>query len=153
MRTPVPTVLPSGVTPGPTGVAPPGPTLAASPSGSTVPYETPSVFALPVAIAGSAATGGPSGSGGAEAGAGNETSLVIGPLPASGSVQLDSSVVGAIGMFVWLVPGLFLSLPGLLFMLIVLAQASLATAFVPVTRRLFGTGRRRRACDRWTLPG
>jgi hypothetical protein len=78
---------------------------------------------------------------------------VIGPLPASGSVQLDSEAVGAIGMFVWLVPGLFLSLPGLLLILIVLAQASLATAFVPITRRLFGTGRQRRARDRWTLPG
>jgi hypothetical protein len=75
-------------------------------------------------------------------------------LPASGSVQLDAQAVGAIGMFTWLVPGLALSLPGLLLILIVLAQAGFATAFVPVTRRLFGTGRRRRrGRDRSTLPG
>jgi hypothetical protein len=68
-------------------------------------------------------------------------------------VQLDVQAVGAIGMFVWLVPGLFLSLPGLLLVLIVLAQVGLATAFVPVTRRVFGVGRRRRVRDRPTSPG
>jgi hypothetical protein len=74
-------------------------------------------------------------------------------LPASGSVQLDPQAVGAIGTFVWLVPGLFLSLPGLLFILIVLAQAGFATAFVPVTRGVLGAERRRRARNRSTLPG
>jgi hypothetical protein len=67
-------------------------------------------------------------------------------------VQLDTQGVGAIGMFAWAVPGLFLSLPGLLLILIVLAQAGFATAFVPVTRRVFGVRRRRRLRDRPTLP-
>jgi hypothetical protein len=65
-------------------------------------------------------------------------------LPAGGTVQLDLQAVGAIGMFAWLVPGLALGLPGLLLVLIVLVQASFATAFVPVTRRVFGVRRRRR---------
>ncbi len=68
-------------------------------------------------------------------------------------MQLDVQAVGAINMFVWLVPGLFLGLPGLLLVLIVLAQVGLATAFVPVTRRVFGVRRRRRVRDRPTSPG
>jgi len=56
-------------------------------------------------------------------------------------VTLDAQAVGAIGMFAWLVPGLALSLPGLLFILIVLAPSAFATAFVPVTRRVLGAGR------------
>jgi hypothetical protein len=47
-------------------------------------------------------------------------------------------------MFAWLVPGLFLSLPGLLLILIVLIQAGGGTVFVPITRRVFGRERRRR---------
>jgi hypothetical protein len=46
-------------------------------------------------------------------------------------------------MFAWMVPGLFLSLPGLVLLLIVLAQGGLAAVFVPVTRRVLGVGRRR----------
>jgi len=56
-------------------------------------------------------------------------------------VGLDAQALGAIGMFAWLVPGLALSLPALLFILIVLAQAALAGAFVPVTRRVVGAER------------
>jgi hypothetical protein len=59
-------------------------------------------------------------------------------------VRLDLSAVSAIGMFAWLVPGLALSLPGLLLVFIVLAQAGFATAFVPVIWRVFGVRRRRR---------
>jgi hypothetical protein len=74
-------------------------------------------------------------------------------LPAGGTVQLDIQAVGAIGMFAWLVPGLALSLPGMLLILIVLAQAGVGAAFVPVTRRAFGVTRRRRGPDRPTSPG
>lgn len=70
-------------------------------------------------------------------------------LPAGGSVRLDDTqALGAIGMVAWLVPGLFLSLPGLLIVFVVLAQAGFATVFVPVTRRVLGVGRRRRVRDR-----
>jgi hypothetical protein len=110
----------------------------------------PSAFASPDSVANGAAVAGPKGSGGAAAGAG--TNLDIAALPPGGSVQLDAGAVGAIGMYAWLVPGLFLSLPGLLLMLIVLAQASFASAFVPVTRRVFGAGRQRRGRNRSALP-
>jgi hypothetical protein len=72
--------------------------------------------------------------------------------PVGGTVQVDIQGVGAIGMFAWAVPGRFLSLPGLLLVLIVLAKTTFATAFVPVTRRVFGVRRRRRVRDRPTLP-
>jgi hypothetical protein len=51
-------------------------------------------------------------------------------------------------MYAWMVPGLFLSLPGLLLMLVVLAQGSLASIFVPITRRVFGLGRRHKSGSR-----
>jgi hypothetical protein len=63
-------------------------------------------------------------------------------------VGLDAQAVGGMGMFAWLVPGVALTLPALLFMLVVLAQTVLAGVFVPVTRRVFGAARpkgRRRA--------
>ena len=46
-------------------------------------------------------------------------------------------------MFAWMVPGLFLSLPALLLLLVFVAQGGLAMIFVPVTRRVLGAGRRR----------
>jgi hypothetical protein len=55
-------------------------------------------------------------------------------------------------MFAWLVPGLFLSLPGLLLILVLLAQAGFAMSFVPVTRRLLGSERRRRGPRRVIRP-
>ena len=154
--------LPPGATPMPAKTSPPVATPGAtrttlpdrsqgpSPPGSTSPPEMPSAFASPVSVANGAAQGGQQGSGGAAAGAG--TNLDIGALPAGASVQLDAGAVGAIGMYAWLVPGLTLSLPGLLLMLIVLAQASFASAFVPVTRRVFGAGRQRRGRNRSALP-
>jgi hypothetical protein len=68
-------------------------------------------------------------------------------------VQIDISAMGAIGMFAWVVPGLFLSLPGLLLVLIVLAQAGFASAFVPIIRRVFGVGRGSRTLGRPMSPG
>ena len=67
-------------------------------------------------------------------------------LPAGGTVRLDDmQALGATAMVAWLVPGLFLSLPGLLIVVVVLVQAGFASAFVPVTRRVLGVGRRRQA--------
>jgi hypothetical protein len=77
------------------------------------------------------------GSGGANGGAG--TPLVVQGLPPGGSIHLDD--IGALGtnaLIAWLVPGLFLTLPGLLILLIILLQVSFATAFIPVTRRVLG---------------
>lgn len=147
---PTTTTTPPQATPGATRSTLPDRSQAPSPPSSTSPPEMPSAFASPDSVANGAAMGGPKGSGGPAAGAG--TNLDIAALPAGGSVQLDAGAVGAIGMYAWLVPGLFLSLPGLLLMLIVLAQASFASAFVPITRRVFGAGRQRRGRNRSVLP-
>ena len=79
---------------------------------------------------------------------GDGSTLDVQVLPAGATVTLDAQAMGAIGMFAWLVPGLALSLPGLLFILIVLAQSAFATAFVPVTRRVLGAGRASRRAGR-----
>jgi hypothetical protein len=71
--------------------------------------------------------------------------LDVRELPANGTVQLDDiQAAGGIGVFAWLVPGLFLAVPGLLILLVVALQAALATIFVPLTRRSLG-GRRARS--------
>jgi hypothetical protein len=121
-----PTIVPPTPSATPTDLASPSAAPRSSPAGSTI--------------------GGVSGgSGGASAGGWDGIPLDVQSLPAGGTVQVDISAVGGLGMFVWLVPGLFLSLPGLLLVLIVAAQAGFATAFVPVIRRVFGASRRARA--------
>jgi hypothetical protein len=124
---PVPSIVPPKATAVPTDMATPSAAPQPSPSGST------------------AGGIGPGGSGGAAAGGGIGAPIDIPALPAGGTVQIDISAMGAMGMFAWVVPGLFLSLPGLLLVLIVLAQAGFATAFIPIIRRVFGKGRRSRA--------
>ena len=132
---PVPSTLPPRATAVPTDTATPSAAPQPSPSGST---------------GGGVGAGGP---GGATTSGGGGTSLDVPPLPAGGNVQIDISAMGAIGAFAWVVPGLFLSLPGLLLVLIVLAQAGFATAFVPVIQQVFGGGRRRRTSGRPLSPG
>jgi hypothetical protein len=127
---PLPSILPPGATAVPTEIATPSAAPQPSPSSST------------------AGGVGPGGSGGAAAGGGVGAPIDVRALPAGGAVQIDVSAMGAMGMFAWVVPGLFLSLPGLLLVLIVLAQAGFATAFVPIIRRLFGVRRRSRALGR-----
>lgn len=60
-------------------------------------------------------------------------------------MQLESQALGGVGMFAWAVPVLFMGLPGLLLVLIVALQAGFGSAFVPITRRVLGLDRRRRA--------
>lgn len=142
--TPVPTVIPPGTTPLPTVIPPPSTTPNQSPSDSTIPSEAPSAFSSPGGVIAGGETNSGVGTSGSATGGGDGTSLDVRVLSDGGTVQLDVRALGAIGMFAWLVPGLALSLPGLLLILIVLAQASLGAAFVPVTRRVFGGRRRRR---------
>ncbi len=144
--TPRPSVMPSASHSSPPSGASSRPVATAIPSGSATPSS--SADASPASGVGAGPVAGTTAAGSAGfpgvAAAGDETTLDIGGLPAGGTVQLDSQAVGGIGMFAWLVPGLFLSLPGLLLLLIVAAQAGFATGFVPVTRRILGFGRRRR---------
>lgn len=150
---PVPTVVPRGATQMPSRSAPSGTTPDPSPSVSTGTFETPSAVSSPGSIAGAITTGGSAGPDGGIVRGGAEGALNVQVLPAGGTVQMDIQAVGVIGMFAWLVPGLALGLPGLLLLLIVLAQASFAAAFVPVTRRVFGVKGPRRRPDRPASPG
>jgi hypothetical protein len=72
-------------------------------------------------------------------------------------IALDQGIgIGDLGLtfqlspFAWLVPGFFLGLPGLLLILIVLAQMGTGATFLVLTRRSlgeFGFWRRRRPDD------
>jgi hypothetical protein len=136
-------------TPAPTATTTQGPVASAGPSLGTTPGPVPnsppgvgpSVSPSPGAIAAAETTA--AGSGGIGTGGGDVTPLDVRALPAGGSVQLDSQAVGGIGMFAWMVPGLFLTLPALLLLLVFVVQGGLAMIFVPVTRRVLGVGRRR----------
>jgi hypothetical protein len=84
---------------------------------------------------------------------GFEATVDVAALPDGGTVQLDSQAVGSLGMFAWMVPGLFLSLPGLLLIVVIFAQGTLASIFVPITRRVLGIGRRRKLRHGPVSPG
>jgi hypothetical protein len=59
------------------------------------------------------------------------------PAPIDGLV--DPGVVGLDGLIEWAVPSLVLTVPGLLLILAVLAQAVVGTLWIPVIRRWLGT--------------
>jgi hypothetical protein len=144
--TPARTAAPKGQ-PGATPIPIDSPSPEASPSavGSDEPVTaaTPSAPGATVSpeIAGIVAT--PNDSNGGVIG-GFETTVDVAALPDGGTVQLDSQAFNSLGMFAWMVPGLFLSLPGLLLILVIIAQGSLASVFVPITRRVLGRTRRRK---------
>lgn len=59
----------------------------------------------------------------------------------SSSAIVNVGAVGplsAFGLFTWLIPGFFLGVPGLLIVVIVVAQAIGGAAFIPITRRALG---------------
>lgn len=132
---PTPTPTPGGSLPVATDRPSPGSSAGASPLPSGAASAGPSS----APVAGAVGPVGGSGSTGSSGGG-----LDVPALPAGGSVNLDD--LGALGntaMVAWLVPGLLLSLPALLIVIVVLVQAGFASAFIPLTRR-FLTGERRR---------
>ena len=141
---PIPTPAPS-VRPGPSGS--PSPTPPGSPGGSSDPTSTAATSGAPVgggSIGGDPPTQpggrGPGRAGGFDVGRGG-----LGPIGGLG----DVGVVGLGGLVIWAVPALVLSVPGLLLLLAVLAQAAGALLWLPVARRwLGGFGIRRRRTDR-----
>ena len=138
--TPDPTAQPSTaltVSPSPEGSEPPGP--ASTPAGGgPIPRETPSASPRP-----SADSDGGSGSGvgaallmaGFDGGDGGPSD---GGAPA---ISLASAFTNPFGQgFAWAVPGLVLSVPGILLVLAVIAvQALGAAAWLPVVRRRIGS--------------
>jgi hypothetical protein len=51
---------------------------------------------------------------------------------------LDLDVLATLGVFAWAVPGALLTAPGLLLILVILAQSMGALAWLPVVRRKIG---------------
>ncbi|HEY7940779.1 MAG TPA: hypothetical protein VID25_02445 [Candidatus Limnocylindrales bacterium] len=132
---PAMTVAPSGTSPAASGSLLPGVTVAPSPSGSAPPSSS------SVPVAGTGLTLGQGNAGGGSS-SGSGAALGVPSLPAGGTIHLDDlQGMGVVGMFAWLVPGLLLSLPGLLILIVLIAQVGFATAFIPVTRRVLGSRR------------
>jgi uncharacterized membrane protein YgcG len=152
--TPVPTATLPGTTARPTaGVSPrPSPDPSASDSSAPSRSPSPSDTASPGVGGGGVGQVGSGGStGGGSTGGG--TQLQVQPLQAGDTVQLrDFGALSTTALVAWLVPGALLTLPSLLIVLIVLAQAGFASAFVPVTRRVLGGGSRRRRRDQPGTP-
>ena len=136
----------SGISPTPSASQPgtsPDPTPGESPGSSSQPSSSPTDSAPPTVGGGPVGQVGNGSSGGSGGGGGQ---LQVQPLPAGESVQLnDFGALSSTALFAWLVPGAALIVPSLLIVLIVLAQAGFAGAWVPVTRRVLGGGRRRRS--------
>jgi hypothetical protein len=60
---------------------------------------------------------------------------------------LGAVALGSLGLFGWAVPGLVMSVPGLLILIIIMAQVLGGLAWLPFARRrigAFGLGKRRR---------
>jgi hypothetical protein len=145
LRVPTPTPRPSDApTPTPSSTAAPSPT--ATPSGAPSPAGGSGPTAAPTA---SAPTGaGPVGSGGSGP-APSDGGIVVGGGTVAASLPVDGltdlNVVGVDDLIEWAVPSLVLSVPGLLLILAVLAQALVGSLWIPVMRRWLGTfGVRRR---------
>jgi VCBS repeat-containing protein len=172
---PVPTATAS-VVPTPSGSASPRPTVVGTPSPQpssapplppsappssppSSPLPAPSVSAsgtptpnptasLPPTAAPTSATGGSPG----PAAFGSTDRFVVGPPGGSATAGIDfgslsPALAGFGGLLEWAVPGLVMSVPGLLLVVAIGAQVVGASAWIPIIRRslgVFGVGRRRR---------
>jgi len=143
--TPTPSLGPGG-SPGASATATPSSSSASAspgsiplPGGSTDPSSTPGPGADP-----SAPIGGPGSVGGVPPGDDSGFTVGFSGLgPIDGLVDVD--VVGFDALLEWAVPALVLSVPGLLLLLAVLAQAAGGLLWLPMVRRwLGGFGFRRR---------
>jgi len=148
---PTPTVGPGGSpgatsTPAPSTSATPGPGASSDPSSAPGPGGDPSSQPGGPGSGGSAGSGGSPGSGGGGAPPDDRGRFTVGFSglgPIDGLVDVD--VVGFDAMLEWAVPALLLSVPGLLLLLAVLAQAAGGLLWLPMVRRwLGGFGLRRR---------
>lgn len=151
--TPTPTPTP---TPAPTSTPSPTPDPASpDPSASPAPSASPSLAPEPSTAPTPGPTDGPPASGPPAPRpeptmrpAGADLFAVPGAY-GGGPIAVDMAAVGfgdLGGLFLWAVPGLVVSVPGLLVMLVVGAQAFGGLAWLPVARRRLGSfGIRRRA--------
>lgn len=145
-RTPAP---PAGPTPTPGSIGPIGTPVAPTPTPSGA---TPSVSASPDPSSTAAPStgggaivpppaGGPTGGGPGNAGIDTFTLGAIGDTGDSGSNQIGAAIdhMGSLGMAAeWGVPAIVMSVPGLLIVLIVVAQGLGGAAWLPLVRRRIG---------------
>src|SRR6185437_2482597 len=112
------------------GASAPGPvpTNGSNPAVGAAASATPSVGPVAIATAPADRSGGGTPGGG-------DGLTVARPATAGSIPVLDLPPFRVLGSFVWIVPGFFLRLPGLIILLVVAAQALGAGAFVPITRR------------------
>lgn len=135
-----PSPMPPGSSPSTPGAAPSTGPNSEPPDGSVVP-----------SVGGGGSTDGSTGgdsSGRGSSGAPGSRPGLDGPFSVGGTepgpdLVLDTAAV-AFGGFEWAVPALVLTVPGLLLIVAVLAQATIGLAFLPVARRWLGADRRRR---------
>jgi hypothetical protein len=149
--TPTPTVGPGG---SPGASATPAPSSSVpTPGASTGPGGDPSSQPGGPGSGGSSGAGGPGSGGGATpVDTGRFTVGFSGLGPIDGLVDLD--VVGFDALLEWAVPAILLSVPGLLLLLAVLAQAAGGLLWLPMVRRwLGGFGLRRRRSAEASAPG
>jgi hypothetical protein len=153
---PTPTVGPGGspgasATSAPSTSVTPGPGSSPLPGASSDPSSAPGPGGDPSSQPGGPGSGGSAGSGGSPGSGGGAppddngrfTVGFSGLGPIDGLVDVD--VVGFDAMLEWAVPALLLSVPGLLLLLAVLAQAAGGLLWLPMVRRwLGGFGLRRR---------
>jgi hypothetical protein len=153
--TPRPTGTP-GVTPTPLPTASAGPT--SGPTASPTPAATPGGTERPTPS--STPGGGAGGGTGSSGGSGSNGPAASEPpitrpfelpgdpaQPPISGLDFGTSQVG-LGVFEWAVPGVILTGPGLLLLILIAAQATGALAWLPVVRRkigAFGVRRRHRA--------
>jgi hypothetical protein len=103
-------------------------------------------------VAGGGTGGGTTGGTGTSPGGGTRP-LSVPDLALNAPLAVSGMPLTSFGLFEWLVPGFALTGPGLLLMLIVLAQVIGGGTFMPLTRRLlggFGLAKRRRREARQT---
>ncbi len=145
--TPTPTVGPGG---SPSASATPSPASSAtassgaSPRASGDPSSAPGPGGAPTSQRGGPGSGGSAGSGGTPGSGGGATPVDTGRFtvgfsglgPIDGLVDVD--VVGFDALLEWAVPALLLSVPGLLLLLAVLAQAAGGLLWLPMVRRWLG---------------
>lgn len=149
---PLPSILPVP-TPIPTASATPRPT--ATPTATARPTATPGVSAGPtelpggtvgpagpVATPGQGPSDGPPSDPGASVAA--EPPFTMPTVDDGSSLDLDMGALTFDG-FEWAVPALVLTVPGILLVIAVLAQAVIGLAWLPVARRWLGDDERRRS--------
>ena len=132
--TPDPTPAPSieGPTPSPTIAAPAEPSASASPNASPGPTPS-STPVLPVAtpVPGSS----PPSGGSTEPFSLPDAGTLAG---AANDLGMAAAGLGGLNMILWAVPSLILSVPGLLLVITIVAQAAGGLAWLPVARRKLG---------------